>query len=132
MSGRKYRLTDLADADIDEILTYTHREFGPRQFEAYWSLIDKAAQLVGKDPLRPSSRPRDELGQGVRSLHIEVAAGRRGAASHLLHYIPGALEDGTPGAVILRVLGERMEPGPAMVRGLDEFGSADADPGHPE
>ena len=122
MSGRKYRLTDLADADIDEILTYTHREFGPKQFDAYWSLIDKAGQLVGEDPMRPSSRSRDELGQGVRSFHIEIAAGRRGAAAHLLYYIPGALEDGTRGAVILRVLGEGMEPGPLVARGLDELG----------
>ncbi|MGO8918294.1 MAG: type II toxin-antitoxin system RelE/ParE family toxin [Stellaceae bacterium] len=122
MSGRTYRLTELADADIDEILTYTHREFGPRQFEAYWAFIDKAGQLVGENPLRPSSRRRDELGQGVRSFHIEIAAGRRGAASHVLYYISGALEDGTPGAVILRVLGEGMEPGPLAARGLDEIG----------
>jgi plasmid stabilization system protein ParE len=72
VSGPRYRLTDLADADIDEILTYTHREFGPRQFEAYWSLIDKAGQMVGEDPLRPGSCPRDELGQGVPSFAIDM------------------------------------------------------------
>ncbi|HXY98449.1 MAG TPA: type II toxin-antitoxin system RelE/ParE family toxin [Stellaceae bacterium] len=62
MSGRTYRLTDLADADIDESLTYTLREFGPRQFDAYWGPIDKAGQSIGEDPVRASSRPRDELG----------------------------------------------------------------------
>jgi len=121
VSGRKYRLTELADADIDEILTYTHREFGPLQFEAYWALIDKAGELVGENPLRPSSRNRDELGQCVRSFPIEIAAGRRGAASHMLYYLAGGLEDDTPGAVILRVLGQGMEPGPLVARGLDEI-----------
>lgn len=72
--------------------------------------------------MRPSSRPRDELGQGVRSFHIAIAAGRRGAASHLLYSMPGALDDGTQDAVILRVLREGMEPGPLVARGLDEPG----------
>jgi toxin ParE1/3/4 len=122
VSGPKYRLTDLADADINDILAYTLREFGPLQFEAYWGLIDKAGQMVGEDPMRPSSSARDELGQGVRSFHVEIAAKRRGAASHVLYYIPGQLADGNPGAMILRVLGDRMEPASLVAQGIDEFG----------
>jgi len=122
VSGARYRLTDLADADIDEILTYTHREFGPRQFEAYWRLIDKAVQMIGENPMRPGSRPRDELGPGVRSFPIDIAARRNGAAAHILYYIPGALDDGAQGALILRVLSDRMEPGPRVASGLDEIG----------
>ena len=117
MSGRKYRLTELADADITDILAHTLREFGQVQFEAYWGLIDKAADMVGDDPMRPGSRPRDELGEGVRSFHVEIAARRRGAASHILYYIPG-----DPGALILRVLWEGMEPKPRVAGGLDEIG----------
>ena len=74
-----YRLTLLADADIKDILTTAFREFGAAQFERYWALIDRAANMVGEEPLRPSSRSRQELGAGVRSFHIEVAANRRGA-----------------------------------------------------
>jgi plasmid stabilization system protein ParE len=47
VSGQKYRLTDLADSDIEEILTYTDREFGLRQFEVYRGLIEEACQLIG-------------------------------------------------------------------------------------
>lgn len=108
--GQKYRLTALADDDINDILGYTLREFGPVQFEAYWSPIDQAGQLVGNDPMRPGSRPRDDLGKGIRSFHIGIAAARSGAASHILYYVPGPLEDGTQSAIILRVLWEGMEP----------------------
>jgi toxin ParE1/3/4 len=121
VSGR-YRLTDLADADISEILTYTLREFGPVQFEAYWGFIDKAGQMVGADPMRPSSRPRDDLGEAVRSFHIEIAAGRSGAASHILYYVQNRLEDDVAGVIILRVLWEGMEPRPLVARGLTELG----------
>ncbi|MGH7034912.1 MAG: type II toxin-antitoxin system RelE/ParE family toxin [Stellaceae bacterium] len=118
MSSQTYRLTASTDADINDILGYTLREFGPVQFEAYWRLIDKAGQMVGKNPTRPGSRTRDDLGQGIRSFHIEVAAARSGAASHILYYVPGFLEDGSPGAVILRVLWEGMEPKLRIAQGL--------------
>jgi toxin ParE1/3/4 len=126
VSGAKYRLTNLADADITDILAYTLREFGPLQFEAYWGLIDKAGQMVGEYLTRPGSRPRDDLGQGVRSFHVEFAT-RRGAASHILYYVAGPLEDDTPGAVILRVLWEGMEPKPFVAQGLDELGSGQSE-----
>lgn len=127
MSASKYRLTSLADDDITDILGYTLQEFGPVQLEAYWGLIDKASQMVGEHPACPGSRRRDELGQGVRSFHVELAAARRGAASHILYYAPGLLSDGTPGAVILRVLSDRMEPKPYVAQGLDEVESSQSE-----
>ena len=120
MSGRKYRLTALADADIADILAHTIREFGERQFELYGALMDKAARMIGEDPFRPSSRARDELGESVRSFHVELAADRKGAASHVLYYVPGALDNGTQGAIILRVLWDGMEPRRRVERGLAE------------
>jgi toxin ParE1/3/4 len=122
VSGRTYRLTVLADGDIEDILAHALREFGDRQLARYARLIETAAQMVGEDPLRPSSRSRDDLGTGVRSFHIELAAGRRGAASHSLYYVPGVLADGTEGAIILRVLWDGMEPRPFVERGFDEIG----------
>lgn len=121
MSGRKYRFTTLADADIEGILTHTLQEFGDGQLELYAALIEKAAQMIGEVPLRPSSRARNELGPSVRSFHVEVAAGRRGAGSHILYYIPGDLDDGTNGAIVLRVLWDGMEPRPLVERGLNEL-----------
>jgi toxin ParE1/3/4 len=121
MSARKYRLTSLADADIRDVLAHTFQKFGERQFEVYWQLIDEAARMIGEDPLRPSSKRREELGSGVRSFHLEVAAGRKGAASHILYYIAAPLDDGREGAVILRVLWEGMEPSPLVALGRKEI-----------
>ena len=121
MSARKYRLTSLADADISDVLAYTLQRFGDRQFEAYWKLIDAAARMIGEEPLRPSSKARDELGPGVRSFHIELASGRRGAASHILYYVPGRVDDGAEGAIILRVLWEGMEPRHLVASGLKKI-----------
>ena len=123
MSGPNYRLTELADDDINSILAYTLREFGSLQLEAYSKLIDKAAQMVGQSPMRPGSKARDELGEGVRCFHVELAASRRGAASHILYYVAGPMEDGTPGAIILRVLWQGMDPKPRVMLGLDELES---------
>ena len=123
MKGRSYRLTERSEADIESILHYTLRQFGPVQTEAYSKLLDKAVEMVAHSPLRPGSRARDELGEGVRSFHVEIAAARRGAASHILFYAVGAMEDGSTGAIILRVLWEGMEPGPHVALGLDELES---------
>jgi toxin ParE1/3/4 len=121
LSGRKYRLTPLADTDIENILIYTNQNFGPLQLEAYSDLIHKAAQMVGESPMRHGSSAREELGSGVRSFYVALAAARKGASSHVLYYVPGELEDGTPGALILRVLHGRMEPRPFVAEGLDEL-----------
>jgi len=118
VSGKRYRLTALADSDIEDILAHTMREFGDRQVKSYAALIDKAAQMIGNEPMRPGSRAREEFGAAVRSLHMEVAASRRGAASHILYYVPAELEDGTQGAIVLRVLWDGMEPRPLVARGL--------------
>jgi toxin ParE1/3/4 len=123
VSGPSYRLTDLADDDINDILAYTLREFGPLQLEAYSKLIDEAAQMVGQSPMRSGSKARAELGEGVRSFHVELAAPRRGAASHILYYVAGPMEDGTPGATILRALWQGMDPKPRVMLGLDELES---------
>jgi toxin ParE1/3/4 len=74
--------------------------------------------MVAENPERPGSRQRDELASGVRSFHVELAARRRGAASHVLYYIREHLDDGREGVVIARVLHDRMEPLRHLTRGL--------------
>jgi len=74
--------------------------------------------MVAENPERPGSRQREELAQSVRSLHVELAARRRGAASHVLYYFRGQLDDGREGVVIARVLDDRMEPLRHLTRDL--------------
>jgi toxin ParE1/3/4 len=113
-----FRVTDQAIGDIAHIVRDTQRLFGPLQVEAYVAIIDKAMQMVGDDPERPSSHARPELGPNVRSFHLELAAGRRGGAAHMLYFVPEISPDGTRGAVILRVLHEGMEPRHRVARTL--------------
>jgi toxin ParE1/3/4 len=120
VKGGSYRLTERAEADIDGILDHTLQQFGPMQAETYGQLLEKATEMVAHSPVRPRSRARDELGKGVRSFHVEIAAPRRGAGSHILYYIVGPIGDRTTGAIIVRVLWEGMEPGPRVALGLDE------------
>lgn len=106
----KVELTELADADVAEILSQTATIFGPRQLDAYATIIKRGVAMIGESPERPGSVERPGLSRGVRMLHLELAAGRRGAAAHCLYYIRGRLSNGDDGVVVLRVLHERMEP----------------------
>lgn len=113
-----YRLTEAAAADIADIFRGTARRFGPAQRERYAALLEMAAKLVAEVPERPGSRARDDLAPGVRSFHVEVAAGRRGAAGHVLYYLRTRFEDEREGVFVIRVLHERMEPLRHLTRGL--------------
>jgi toxin ParE1/3/4 len=108
--AKRHQFTEIADEDIEGILKTSGKRFGPRQREVYAGLIDRAAEMVAEDPERPGSRDRHDLGAGVRSFHLELAAGRRGAAYHILYYVRGRLSDGSDGLVIARVLHEGMDP----------------------
>lgn len=119
MTAPTYRLTEAADDDIEGILRESARLFGPGQRNRYAGLIETAAEMVAAEPERSGSRVRGDLGAGVRSFHAELAAKRRGAASHVLYYIEGALGDDRRGVVILRVLHESMEPSLHAIAGLD-------------
>lgn len=113
-----YRLTEAADDDIVDILRETTRQFGPLQRKRYAALIERAIEMVAEAPECPGSRQREDLAAGVRSFHIEIAAGRRGAASHVIYYLCGRLDDGRDGVIVVRLLHERMEPLRHLVRGL--------------
>ncbi len=112
-----YRLTPAAAQDVADILRDTARVFGPLQRARYAALLDRAVELVVETPERPGSRRRDDLGPGIRSFQVELAARRRGAASHILYYMLTRVEDGSDGIVIARVLHKSMEP----ARHLTEF-----------
>jgi len=113
-----YRLTEAAASDIAGILRETTRQFGPMQRRRYAALITRAIELAAEQPDRPDSRRREDLAAGLRSLHVEIAARRRGAATHVVYYLRERLEDGRDGIAVIRVLHERMEPLRHLTRSL--------------
>lgn len=116
----RHERTRPAERDIRDILRQTLRMFGPHQARAYAGIIERGIALIAEDPRRPSSFDRGELASGVRMLHLDIAAGRRGGAAHCVYYREGRLPDGTHGVVILRVLHEHMEPRHRVVRSVSD------------
>lgn len=108
MSG--YQLTEAAEEDIDAILRETTRLFGPRQRHRYAEIIRIGIDMVASEPERPGSRPRFEFHADIRSFHLELAAGRSGAAAHQLFYARHKFDNGDEGVIVLRVLDEKMDP----------------------
>jgi toxin ParE1/3/4 len=108
--SRRYRLTAAAGADVADILRESDRRFGPRQRLAYAGLLERAAELIAEQPRRPGSRDRGILAAGLRSLHVELAATRRGAGVHCIYYTDDSAKAPRVYVIILRVLHERMDP----------------------
>lgn len=126
----RHELTQPAERDIRDILRNTMQMFGPLQVRAYASIIERGIELVSEDPDRPGFIERSELAPGVRLLHLEIAAKRRGGAAHCLDYMKGRLSDDKIGVIVLRVLHERMEPRYRVIRTLKNMPKAK--PGSPE
>lgn len=126
----RHELTEPAERDIRDILRNTMQMFGPQQVQAYARIIECGIELVSEDPDRPGSIERAELAAGVRLLHLEIAARRRGGAAHCLYYMKGRLSDETIGVIVVRVLHERMEPRHRVIRALKNMTRAKA--GSPE
>ncbi len=125
----RYELTGPAERDIRSILRATLQMFGPRQVRAYAGIIQRGIEMAAEDPDRPASLDRSALVPGVRLLHLEFAAGRRGGAAHCLYYMRGRLSDGSPGVIVVRVLHERMEPRHRVVGTLAKKAAAEGEQG---
>jgi toxin ParE1/3/4 len=106
----RYRLSHLAEIDINDALDESSRLFGPLQEERYFNLFAAAAERIAEDPQRPGSKDRSALSPGLRSYHIGNAANRKGAAAHVLYYRPVTFPDGDKGVLIACVLHEPMDP----------------------
>lgn len=109
---RRIRLAASAQADLAHILAWTQTQFGGAARERYQQLITAALRDVAQDPLRPGSRLRPELGDGVRTWHLRLsrqatgaAPGRVGRPRHFLVY-----RDAPPLLLVGRVLHDAMDP----------------------
>lgn len=66
----KYRISHDAQADIFDILRFTHNRFGDATRRRYQALIGAALEAVASDPQQVGSISREELGAGLRSIHL--------------------------------------------------------------
>ena len=99
-SARKVevQLTSEALRDVDHILTFSHRTWGPRHRARYRAAIFQALDRLSSYP--ESGRPRDDRFPGCRSLQVE---------QHVIYFHqprPDEIE-------VLRILHQRQDAGVA-------------------
>jgi plasmid stabilization system protein ParE len=61
------RLPDTAEADYDDILRSTTRQFGPRQATARGALLAAALARPERGPCIAGARSRSEIGEGLHA-----------------------------------------------------------------
>ena len=98
----RLRLTDPAEQDFAAILQETWRLFGERQVGVYAATIDAALAALADGPNLLGSIAREEIGPGVRTLHV-ARRSRRGR--HLILYKAG--DDNV--IEVLRILHDAMD-----------------------
>lgn len=110
----RYRLSRLAEADLARILAHSGRRWGAAGRARYTALLAAAMRMAAADPNGRLTHDRGVVRPGIRSLHIRYARhGGIAAPAHPVHILfyravaPGLVE-------IVRVLHERMDPGPSL------------------
>jgi toxin ParE1/3/4 len=113
----RFRLSDAAQADVIDILAWTHEQFGEAARLRYESLIVAALRDVATQPDRPGSIERPELGAGVRSWHLRLSRDHVGTGEGFVrrprHFLIYRFEPAL--LVVGRVLHDAME----LARHLD-------------
>jgi toxin ParE1/3/4 len=95
------RLSAAAEADYDAILRWTAARFGTSQARAYGTLLSVALVRLERGPTVSGARQRDEIGPGLRTLHV----GRRGR--HIILFQIGLAPDRA--IDVLRILHDAMD-----------------------
>jgi len=107
----EYRLSAAAQADIIDILAWTHEHFGQSARKRYQSLLSTALRDIADEPGRPGSIERPELGDGVRSWHLRLSRERAGAQTGIVrrprHFLIYRIDNDR--VVVSRVLHDAME-----------------------
>ena len=107
----RYRLADAAQADVINILAWTHEQFGEAARLRYESLIVAALRHVATQPDRPGSVARPELGMGLRSWHLRLCRDHVGTGAEVVrrprHFLVYRTEPSV--LVVGRVLHDAME-----------------------
>jgi toxin ParE1/3/4 len=107
-----YILAPAAERDIEQILAWSHKQFGERARLRYEALLVRAIEDVLDDPKRAASHVRPEIAAAARTYHLrhsrdraKGAAGRVSQPRHFLLY--RTLPDGQ--VEIGRVLHDSMD-----------------------
>ena len=101
----RVRLAATAEYDIRNVLHWTHGRFGDAQAQIYGETLTRAIQPLTEGPYVMGSRRRDEIGEGLFTLH--VARGRR-KGRHLVLFRVG--DKGTSRTIeVLRLLHDSMD-----------------------
>jgi len=105
--GRRWRvrLTATAESDFRNILRWTAERFGHAQARIYSETLTHAIQALTKGPNVAGSRQRDDIVEGLMTLHV-ARAGRRGR-HFVLYRIASPSEP--PGIDVLRLLHDSMD-----------------------
>ena len=67
----RVQLTDLAALDLIEIRLWTTEKFGKFQAANYIETITSAIETLLNGPEPTGSKPREDLGSGIRTLHVK-------------------------------------------------------------
>lgn len=98
----RVRLTAAAELDFANIIKWTAENFGARQARIYQDLLAQTIDELTRGPDIVGAKVRDEIMQGLRSLHV-ARHGRRGRHA-LMYLVPeGELIE------VVRILHDRMD-----------------------
>jgi toxin ParE1/3/4 len=64
------RLTESAENDFRNIVSWTTEQFGPAQARSYATTLSLALQDLSAGPALPGARARDEILSGLMTLHV--------------------------------------------------------------
>ena len=101
----RVRLTRSAETDFDNILHWTSERFGEAQARIYADTLNEAIEALMEGPDVAGARRRDEISEGLMTLHV-ARGGRRGR--HFVLYRVGG--EGEPLQIdVLRLLHDAMD-----------------------
>ncbi|MFZ5915108.1 MAG: type II toxin-antitoxin system RelE/ParE family toxin [Pseudomonadota bacterium] len=99
------RLADAAEKDFREIIRWTLQQFGETQAAAYARTLSAALVSLSEGPGVSGTRPREEIGKGIFTLHV-ARNGARGR--HFIVFREGRGKDGKI-IEVLRILHDSMD-----------------------
>ena len=103
----RFKISVPAQDDLESILATSEDRWGVEGRKRYAKLLVAALRKIARAPSNASTKTRDEIGPGIRSLHTRHAE-RKGLVQQPVHVVFFRIEK--TAIEIVRVLHERMDP----------------------